>query len=313
MQVIPIDFLEVLEELDPKTKNAIIKLVKFLGETVNREDFVELKTEVEKLTISVKDLTTSVKELTENQKKLEEKFQRLVDTQRQTEERLNKLTEKVEQLTERLDQLTERVDQLAEAQRQTEERLNKLTERVNQLAEAQRQTEERLNKLTERVEQLTISVKELTENQKKLEERLIKVEEGLKLTRKEVGGLAHTVGYSLEDRAYKSLPKLLKKDFDIDIEGKLIRTYLELGKGKFIEVNIFGKGKQKDKQVVIIGEGKSQLKKTDVDKFLKTIEMIKGFFAEKTIPIMITYQTLPQVDRYAEEKGVKIYYSYDFD
>jgi len=28
---------------------------------------------------------------------------------------------------------------------------------------------------------------------------------------------------------------------------------------------------------------------------------------------MITYQTLPQVDRYAEEKGVKIYYSYDFD
>ncbi|WP_299227497.1 chordopoxvirus fusion protein [Sulfurihydrogenibium sp.] len=271
MQVIPIDFLEVLEELDPKTKNAIIKLVKFLGETVNREDFVELKTEVEKLTISVKDLTTSVKELTENQKKLEEKFQQLVDTQRQTEERLNKLTERVDKLTERLDQLTERV------------------------------------------EQLTISVKELTENQKKLEERLIKVEEGLKLTRKEVGGLAHTVGYTLEDRAYKSLPKLLKKDFDIDIEGKLIRTYLELGKEKFIEINIFGKGKQKDKQVVIIGEGKSQLKKTDVDKFLKTIEMIKSFFAEKIIPIMITYQTLPQVDRYAEEKGVKIYYSYDFD
>jgi Chromosome segregation ATPases len=313
MQVIPIDFLEVLEELDPKTKNAIIKLVKFLGETVNREDFVELKTEVEKLTISVKDLTSSVKELTENQKKLEEKFQQLVDTQRQTEEKLNKLTEKVEQLTERLDQLTERVNQLTEAQRQTEERLNKLTERVNQLAEAQRQTEERLNKLTERVEQLTISVKELTENQKKLEERLVKVEEGLKLTRKEVGGLAHTVGYSLEDRAYKSLPKLLKKDFDIDIEGKLVRTYLELGKEKFIEVNIFGKGKQKDKQVVIIGEGKSQLKKTDVDKFLKTIEMIKGSFAEKIIPIMITYQTLPQIDRYAEEKGVKIYYSYDFD
>ncbi|ACD66258.1 MAG TPA: chordopoxvirus fusion protein [Sulfurihydrogenibium sp.] len=292
MQVIPIDFLEVLEELDPKTKNAIIKLVKFLGETVKREDFVELKTEVEKLTISVKDLTTSVKELTENQKKLEEKFQQLVETQRQTEEELNKLTGRIEQLTERLDQLTER---------------------VNQLVEAQRQTEERLNKLTERVEQLTASVKELTENQKKLEERLVKVEEGIKLTRKEVGGLAHTVGYTLEDRAYKSLPKLLKKDFDIDIEGKLIRTYLELGKEKFIEVNIFGKGRQKDKQVVIIGEGKSQLKKTDVDKFLKTIEMIKGFFAEKIIPIMITYQTLPQVDRYAEEKGVKIYYSYDFD
>ena len=292
MQVIPVDFLEVLEELDPKTKNAIIKLVKFLGETVNREDFVELKTEVEKLTISVRDLTSSVKELTENQKKLEEKFQQLVDTQRQTEEKLNRLTEKVEQLTERLDQLTER---------------------VNQLAEAQRQTEERLNKLTERVELLTASVKELSENQKKLEERLIKVEEGLKLTRKEVGGLAHTVGYSLEDRAYKSLPKLLKKDFDVDIEGKLIRTYLELGKEKFIEVNIYGKGRQKDKQVVIIGEGKSQLKKTDVDKFLKTIEMIKGFFTENIIPIMITYQTLPQVDGYAEEKGVKIYYSYDFD
>jgi len=78
-----------------------------------------------------------------------------------------------------------------------------------------------LNKLTEKVEQLTVSIKELTENQKKLEERLIKVEEGLKLIRKEVGEFAHTVGYSLKDRAYKSLPKLLKKDFDIDIEENL--------------------------------------------------------------------------------------------
>jgi hypothetical protein len=43
------------------------------------------------------------------------------------------------------------------------------------------------------------------------------------------------------------------------------------------------------------------------------IEMIKGSFAEKIMPIMITYQTLQQVDKYAEEKGVKIYYSYDFD
>ena len=34
------------------------------------------------------------------------------------------------------------------------------------------------------------------------------------ITREQLGGLSHTFGYVLEDRAMKSLPRILKKDYN---------------------------------------------------------------------------------------------------
>jgi len=129
--------------------------------------------------------------------------------------------------------------------------------------------------------------------------------------KEEVGGLSHTVGYRLEDEAIKSLPSLLKRDMDIEVIGRLRRDFLEVAPHKYIELNIWGEGERNGKKYVIIGEAKSQLKKRDVDDFMDKVEEIKRYVSEEQICLLVTYITSPDVRRYAEEKGIKIYFSYE--
>ena len=194
-----------------------------------------------------------------------------------TREEFNELKEIVRDISENL-------KELAQAQRRTEERLNELSERVTQLTEAQRRTEKEIEKLTK----------------------------GLDSLRKEVGGLAHTVGYRLEDEAMKALPELLKRDAGVEVVGRLKRDYIEIAPGKYIEVNIWGTGRINGEEYVIVGEARSQLKKGDVDEFIKKVNAIKRYIPKEQIKILVTYQTSPIVRKYAEEKGIKIYFSYEF-
>jgi uncharacterized phage infection (PIP) family protein YhgE len=294
------NFIRMLEGLQPELREVFLAFWEEIERqrTVTREEFNELK--------------EIVRDISENLKGL-------AQAQRRTEERLNELSERVNQLAEaqrkteeRLNQLAVRVDQLAEAQRRTEERLNELTERMNQLtvrvdqlAEAQRRTEERLNELTERVNQLA-------EAQRRTEKEIEKLAKGLESLRKEVGGLAHTVGYRLEDEAIKALPELLKRDAGVEVVGRLKRDYIEIAPGKYIEVNIWGTGRVNGEEYIIVGEARSQLKKGDVDEFIKKVNAIKRYIPKEQIKILVTYQTSPIVRKYAEEKGIKIYFSYEF-
>uniref|UniRef100_A0A7V6CDT3 Chordopoxvirus fusion protein n=1 Tax=Thermodesulfobacterium geofontis TaxID=1295609 RepID=A0A7V6CDT3_9BACT len=221
MQVIPVDLYEDLENLDPQTKKVIVKLIKYIGEIVRRDDFLELKEEVNKL--------------------------------------------------------TKIIAELAEAQRRTEQKFA-------ELAEAQRRTEEELCKL-------------ILEHRK---------------TREQLGNLVHTFGYFLENEAYKHLPKLLQKDFGLEIERRLLRDYIEIAPNKYEEINIYGKGTIRGKPIIILGEVKSQLKKSDIDNFLKKVEKLQKILPEDKILILVTHQTSPQIKNYAQSKGLKIYFSYEF-
>jgi len=270
MQVIPVDLYESLEELDPKTKAVILKLIKYWGEIVRREDFLELNEEVKKLTKAVAELT---------------------EAQKSAEERLTRLEKAIAELTE--------------AQKSAEERLTRLEKAIAELTEAQKSAEERLTRLEK-------AIAELTEAQKRTEERLEKLIDEHRKTREQLGGLAHSIGYFIENEAYKYLPALLQKDFNIKIEGRLIRDYIEVALNKYEEINIYGKGKINGKSVVILGEAKSQLKKSDIDSFLKKVEKISKFFPEEKILICVTHQTSPQIRKYAESKGIKLYFTYEF-
>jgi len=47
-----------------------------------------------------------------------------------------------------------------------------------------------------------------------------------------VAGLSDTVGYGLENQAYKALPRLLERDFDLKIKDRLARRYIVYKDGK---------------------------------------------------------------------------------
>jgi hypothetical protein len=201
-------------------------------------------------------------------------------------------------------ELKEVVKELAEAQKRTEIRLEQLTERVEQLTE-------RVDQLTKRVDELTVNVSRL---ERKVED-LVGEMKGMKMTiqdiRQEIGGMSHAIGYGLEDQSYLTLPPILQRDHAITLKGRLKRGFLETGRNKFIEINIWGQGEREGKSIEIIGEAKTQLKKRDVDKFLQTIQAIQPHIDHSIHPICITYQTSPAVIHYAKEKGITLYFTYE--
>ena len=176
---------------------------------------------------------------------------------------------------------------------------NELKDIVKELAEAQKRTE--------------LRVEELAEAQKRTEEELRELVREHKKTRTQLGGISMTVGYRLEDEAYKSLPELLRRDMGLVVEGRLKRQFVTDRMGMKIEVNIIGEAKKNGRKVIIVGEGKSQLSKKGVDEFIsKKLKRLEGVY-EEIFPLLITYMiSEPEVEDYAREKGIAIYYSYDF-
>ena len=289
MGIFSVEILEELEKLEPQVRSAFIKVLKLIeksiGEVVKRDDFVELKK-------VVADLAEAQRKSEERITRLEEAVRELIDAQKSSEERLTRLEKTVQELIE--------------AQKKSEERITRLEKTVQELIEAQKKSEERITRLEK-------TVQELAEAQKKTEERLEQLIGEHKKTREQLGGLSHTVGYLLEDRAYRSLPRLLKEDFGIEVIGQLKRDYVEITPGTYEEVNILGKGKKEGKEIYIIGEAKTQLKKKDVDAFIKKVKKLeKGLYGEKFL-LLVTYQASPKVRKYLESKGIPVYYSYQFE
>ncbi|MDL1956116.1 MAG: chordopoxvirus fusion protein [Candidatus Desulfofervidus auxilii] len=268
----------------------LIKRLEAVDPTI-REVLIALLEEVEKQ----REESITRKEFLEFAKKTEESFQRVWEA-------IERLTKAQEESERRIGRLETAVQELAEAQKKTEAR-------VNELAEAQKKTEIRLNELAEAQKKTEIRLNELAEAQKKTEEELRKLIGEHKKTREELGGLSHTVGYILEDRAYLGLPELIKRDFGIEIE-EIKRDFIEISPNRYEEINLLGRGKKDGSSIWILGECKTQLKKRDIDLFLKKLSRIEHLFPGERLFVVVTYQASPQVRKYIEEKGIKLYFSY---
>jgi len=255
------------------------QIIRIARETARQEIDTKLPIHEEIL-----DLKSAVKELTEAQKR--------------TEGRLDRLEKTVGELAEAQKKTEERVRELAEAQRRSEERLDRLEKIVGELAEAQKKTEER--------------VRELAEAQKKTDESLRELTLVVKDLQKQVGGIAHAVGFQLEDRAYLSLPQLLKRDFNIEVKERLLRRNIKNKKGERLEINILGKGEKDGKEIYIVGEAKANLSARHIEDFIDRLKDIKEVIDLEIFPVMVTYMTEPEVEEFANSKGIKVYYSYDF-
>ena len=322
---------ELSEVMDPKPAQKLASVLGLIYEdlqnTVKRSDFEALQRVVGELAVSQKELAEAQKrtearlqelteaqnrtearvgELTEAQKRTEARVQELTEAQKRTEARLGELTEAQNRTEARVEELTRSQKELAEAQRRTEARVEELARSQKELAEAQKRTEAR-------VEELTRSQKELAEAQKRTESALAKLAERLDDTNKQLGGLAITVGFTLENEAYRALPVLLERDHQLKLTEPLRRDYLADAKGRDLEVNILGRGIHGSDPVWIIGEAKAQLSKNEVDRFIRNrVEPLKPVCG-KVFPILVAHMVSSRdVPEYARQRGVALYLSYQF-
>ncbi len=83
------------------------------------------------------------------------------------------------------------------------------------------------------------------------------------------------------------MPKLLKADFGITVEGSLIREYTEVSPNKYEEINIIGKGRRDGKEIMILAEAETQVKKSDIDNFIALARKIEKFYPMEKILLSV--------------------------
>lgn len=181
-----------------------------------------------------------------------------------------------------------KMEELAEAQKRTEQR-------VEELAEAQRDTQKEVGRLDRALAELAAAMKSLA---KTAEE-----------TKTQLGGLSLSMGYALENEAYRFLPGYLK-EHGIQVTEKFIRTEIE---GE--EVNLFARGTKNGREVLIVGE--SELRLSSVGKKIKQLErkavsLQKKFPAKEIIKVLVTYYAKPVVMEKAKEKGIIVVQSFEW-
>ncbi len=185
--------------------------------------------------------------------------------------------------------------------KRTEENFQRVWEAINELREAQKETEEAIRELRD-------AQKRTEEEIQKLAIEVRKLSIGLRRTRHEVGGLAKSVAYALENEAFRKLPEFLKKELGIEVTERFIRTEI---RGE--EINLFARGRKNGKEVVLVGE--SVLKLDDLDKLnavMRKVEAVEHEVEEEIIPIVITHFAKKKVLDRAEKKGIIVVQSFQW-
>jgi chromosome segregation ATPase len=305
---------EILKDLPENIRGPIFEAFIAFRDDVILKEISEVKHQInsvwkaiEELALVQKRTEQIIQRLVEEHEKLKEEVRKLTEAQMRTEQQLQRLAEEHEKLKVE-------VRKLAEAQARTEQQLQKLVEdheklkeEVRKLTEAQMRTEQQVQKLAEEHEKLREEVRKLVEAQSETERRLQMLIKEHEKTRENLAGLSHTVGHLLEDRAIKSLPKILKK-YGIEVVGELSRDYIEVG-GEYIEVNIYGKAIKDGKEYILLGEAKTRVSIKAIDEFIEKCDLI----SKEAIKVFISYIFPPHIKEYAKEKRIILIPSYQLE
>ncbi len=316
---VSVSLIRELEEIDPKIKEVLYLILEEIERQREQWEQSVTKREFDELKEVVKNLTKSVAELTEAHKASEKRLTRL-------ENSINELAEAQKRSEQRIDNLEKAIIELTEAQKKTEQRLNRLEITVNELAEAQKKTEQRINELAEAQKKTEQRINELAEAQKKTEQRLNELAEAQKKTEQEIEkltkrmgefedrleGISHSVGYSLENKSYVALPKILSEKYGLHIEGALVRKYFLLDK-KYIQLNIYGHGKKNGEDYVIIGECKVRPSRKEITRFEKYAKKIAEKEGKKPFLLFVAHDFHPKIEEILKEKSIPYIWSYELE
>jgi len=222
-----------------------------------------------------------------------------------TKKEFNELKEIVRKLGKSINELAEAQkrteEQLASFEKKTEENFSRVWKAINELTEAQKRTEEQLasfeKKTEENFSRVWKAINELAEAQKRTEERL--------------EGLSDTIGYSLENRAYKALPKILAT-YGLKVEGRLLRRYVKVG-NKERQLNIYGYARRNGERLLVLGETKVRPSKKEIARFEKLCKKLEKQEGLPVFKIFVAHDFPPAIEKELSEKEILPIWSYDLE
>ncbi len=191
------------------------------------------------------------------------------------------------------------VQELTQAQARTEQRMGGLERAMQELAQAQARTEQRVGGLER-------AMQELAQAQARTEQQMEKLAQ-------QVGGLSDSIGYGLEDIAKVVLPGYLQRHFGIVLEGKLgeemDRHFFHID-GSDVEINLYGEGERDGQRVVVLGEAKSRIYSSDVEKFVHNLAVMDHVLKGEVVRVMFGYFIHPSAEVAARERDILLVASY---
>jgi DNA repair exonuclease SbcCD ATPase subunit len=282
--------------------NAIEKMEKTFNERFERQaqENEKIWQNIERIWQSIEKLEKTMKEGFEKQEKENERiwqaikegferqekenqriWQAIEEDRRSNEEQFRRIWQAIEEMRKSNEEQFKRIWQAIEEDRKSNE------EQFKRIWQAIEKTNERLDKLILAFE---------------------KAEKRNEQTRKQVGVLTDNFGYLLEDKAIRTLPKLLKEKYGFEITEPLRRDFIEIN-GKYIEVNIYGKARKNNEEFIIIGEAKTRITNKAIIGFLEKCNNFEG----KQFRIMIGYLITPKIKQILENNNIIFINSYELE
>ena len=164
--------------------------------------------------------------------------------------------------------LTGVVRELAEAQQRTEVRMEELADAQRGLAAAQERTEARMESLAVAQERTEARMEELAEAQREFTW-------AMRDTRKQLGGLAQSVGYGLEAYAMERIPRILSRHMPFVEEASGPEQFVSAS-GVEDDVDVVVRGTLDGRPVVFLCEAKTNITPQEVRDFLPTADRVRG-------------------------------------
>jgi hypothetical protein len=254
----------------------------------------------ERIWQSIEKIWQTMKEGFERQEKENE---RIWQTMNERFERQEKENERIWQaIKEGFEKQVQENEKIWQAIKGGFERQEKENQRIWQAIEELRKSNE------EQFKRIWQAIEKTNERLDKLILAFEKAEKRNEQTRKQVGVLTDNFGYLLEDRAIRTLPKLLKERYGFEITEPLRRDFIEIN-GKYIEVNIYGKARKNDEEFIIIVEAKTRITNKAIIGFLEKCNNFEG----KQFRIMIGYLITPKIKQILENNNIIFINSYELE
>ena len=239
--------------------------------------------------------------LSETQARTDQSLTNLAEAQNRTDQRLASLAQTQEEFAQAQKGVMKAIGELTQAQQQTEQEVTKLSHSLEKLTQAQQQTEQKVTKLSS-------SLEELIQVQKQTEQEIAELSRSAKGTRTQVGGLARSMSYALENEAYRQLPIYLKDHYQIEITEQFIRTVIG---GE--EINLFAKATCHTEPLLVVGETVLRLDdRAKIGQLGKNVQVVAAQFHQPVFPLIVTHFANLAMLEQAREQGVLVVQSFEW-
>ena len=148
----------------------------------------------------------------------------------------------------------------------TKREMTELRHGVQELVDVQKRTEVRMERLTASHEEIRDEIKDLVQVTKTLVW-------GQNDLRKQVGGIADSVGQGLEAYAMERIPRILEQQFEFVLESAAPETIGLVGNES--EIDVVCRGTFDGRPVAVLCEVKTNITETEVREFLATADRVR--------------------------------------